>query len=477
MTELCDLGAVELRRMIGAREISPVELLEACIARTEAVDPAVNAMVARDFERARKTAQGAERAVMAGAALGALHGLPVGVKDLNATEGLRTTQGSLLYQDHVPEADERMVAALRAAGGIVFGKTNTPEFGAGANTKNRVYGATGNPFDRTRTCGGSSGGSAVALATGMVPLATGSDLGGSLRTPAGFCGVVGIRPTPGTVPVEARPVGLSPLSVQGPMGRSVADAALLLSAQAAHDRRDPFSRALDPALLRDPGRVELSSLRVGVTEDLGVAAVDDGIRKVFRARMARIALLFGACETRDPDLGPAHEIFEILRAVLFVAAHKKRLEQHRDLLGPNVIDNVERGLRYSLAEVAWAQVEQAKTYRRFLVLMAEIDVLIAPACSVSPFPHAQLTVEKINGEVMDTYIRWLAIAYGVTLTTHPVVVLPCGRDASGMPFGIQVIGRMGEDARLIDIAHGLEAALAADAELARPLPDLDQLKR
>ncbi len=476
MTELCDLGAVELRRRIGAKEISPVELLDSCIARTEAVDGAVNAMVARDFERARKTAQAAERAVVAGTPLGALHGLPVGVKDLNATEGLRTTQGSLLYQDHVPAADERMVAALRAAGGIVFGKTNTPEFGAGANTKNRVYGATGNPFDPERTCGGSSGGSAVALATGMVPLATGSDLGGSLRTPAGFCGVVGIRPTPGTVPVEARPVGLSPLSVQGPMGRSVADAALLLSAQAAHDRRDPFSRALDPALLRGPRQVDLSSLRVGVTEDLGLAAVDDGIRKVFRARMARIAPLFGACETRDPDLGPGHEIFEILRAVLFVAAHKERLERHRDRLGPNVIDNTERGLRYSLADVAWAHVEQAKTYRRFLALMEAFDVLICPACSVPPFPHAQLYVEKINGKKMDTYMRWLAISYGVTLTSHPVVALPCGRDDSGLPFGIQVIGRMGGDARLIDIAHSLETALAADAELARPLPDLDKLK-
>ena len=477
MTELCDLGAVDLRHMIGAKEISPVDLLDSCIARTEAVDGAVNAMVARDFERARETAKAAERAVMADAPLGALHGLPVAVKDLNATEGLRTTQGSLLYKDHVPEADERMVAALRAAGGNVLGKTNTPEFGAGANTKNRVYGATGNPFDPARTPGGSSGGSAVALATGMAPLATGSDLGGSLRTPASFCGVVGIRPTPGTVPSESRAVGLTPLSVQGPMGRSVADAALLLSAQAAYDWRDPFSHALDPKLLRGPSPVDLSGLKVGVTEDLGVAAVDNGIREIFRARMAKVAPLFGACEARDPDLGPAHEIFEILRAVIFVAAHKERLEKHRDLLGPNVIDNTERGLKYSLADVAWAHVEQAKTFRRFIATMDEVDVLLAPACSVSPFPHAQLYVEEINGKKMDTYMRWLAISYGVTLTTHPVVALPCGRDDLGLPFGIQVIGRMGQDARLIDIAHSLETALAADPELARPLPDLDKLRR
>ncbi|MCH6586773.1 MAG: amidase, partial [Proteobacteria bacterium] len=284
MTELCDLGAVALRRMIGAKEISPVELLDACIARTEAVDPAVNAMVTRDFERARETAKAAEQAVVAGDALGALHGLPIGIKDLNATEGLRTTQGSLLYEHNVPAADERVVAAVRAAGAVVFGKTNTPEFGAGANTRNRVFGATGNPFDPTLTPAGSSGGSAVALATGMVPLATGSDFGGSLRTPAGFCGVVGFRPTPGTVPNETRAVGLTPLSVQGPMGRSVADAALLLSAQVDDDRRDPFARPVDPALQRAPGTVDLSRLRVAVSEDLGCAPVDDGIRAVFRSR-------------------------------------------------------------------------------------------------------------------------------------------------------------------------------------------------
>ena len=295
MTELCDSSAVDLRRMIGAKEISPVELLDSCIARTEAVDGAVNAMVTRDFERARETAKAAEQAVTAGEALGALHGLPIGIKDLSATQGLRTTQGSLLYEHNVPAADERVVAAVRAAGAVVFGKTNTPEFGAGANTRNRVFGATGNPFDPTLTPAGSSGGSAVALATGMVPLATGSDFGGSLRTPAGFCGVVGFRPTPGTVPNETRAVGLTPLSVPGPMGRSVADAALLLSAMVDDDRRDPFARPVDPALLRAPETVDLSRLRVAVSEDLGCAPVDDGIRAVFRSRIEKLAPLFASC--------------------------------------------------------------------------------------------------------------------------------------------------------------------------------------
>jgi Asp-tRNA(Asn)/Glu-tRNA(Gln) amidotransferase A subunit family amidase len=477
MTELCDLEAVELRRLIGAKVISPRELLDSCIARVEAVNPAVNAVVATCLDRARDEAQAAEQAVVDGQPLGPLHGLPIGIKDLNATAGLRTTYGSLLYEDNVPARDERIVAAVRAAGAIVLGKTNTPAFGAGANTTNKVYGPTGNPFDPTLTCGGSSGGSAVALATGMVPLASGSDFGGSLRTPAGFCGVAGYRPTPGTVPNELRPVGQSPLSVQGPMGRSLADAALLLSAMVADDLRDPLARPPDPALSRAPDTVDLSTLRVALSEDLGCAPVDDGIRAVFRQRTARLGPIFASCETRDPDLGPAHEVFEILRGINFIAAHKERLERHRDQLGPNVIDNTERAQRYSAADVAWAHVEQTKLYRRFLALFDEVDLLICPACSVSPFPHEQLYVAEINGRRMDTYMRWLAITYGLTLTSSPVAVLPCGVDTLGLPFGIQIVGRVRRDAALLGIARSLERVMAGDADLARPVPNLKKLER
>ncbi len=476
MIELCDLDAVELRRLIGTKEISPRELLASCRARTEAVNPAVNAVVATCWERAETEAATAEKAVLAGAELGPLHGLPLGVKDLNETEGVRTTQGSLLHKDDVPAADQRMVAAIRAAGGIVVGKTNTPEFGAGANTKNRVFGATGNPFDPDLTCGGSSGGSAVALATGMVPLATGSDFGGSLRTPAGFCGVVGFRPTPGVVADETRGVGLSPFPVEGPMGRSVADTALLLSAQAAEDPRDPFARPLDPAGLQALAPLDLSGLTVAVSEDLGVAPLDDGIRGVFRERIGQLRGAFGTCQDRDPDLGPVHQVFEVLRGVNFIAAHKERLEKHRDLLGPNVIDNTERALKYGVSDVAWAHAEQTEIYRRTLAFFEEVDVLICPACSVSPFPHAELSVTEINGKRMDTYMRWLAITYGLTMTTHPVAAIPCGLDHKGMPFGIQLVGRYGDDTRLLRIAQAVERYLATRPELARPLPDLARLQ-
>ena len=476
MSELCELDAVELRRLIGLKKISPVELLESCLARIESVNPTVNAVVAMCLDRAREEARMAEDEVMQGDELGPLHGLPIGIKDLNVTEGLRTTFGSLLYENNVPETDERVVAAVRGAGAIVLGKTNTPEFGAGANTRNRVYGATGNPFDPTLTCAGSSGGSAAALATDMVPLASGSDFGGSLRTPAGFCGVVGFRPSPGTVPSETRPIGLTPVSVQGPMARTVADAALLLSAMTDDDPRDPYARPLDPGLLMPLETVDLSSLRVGYSEDLGCAPVDNAIRAVFRERMATMSSLFGLAEPCDPDLGPAHDVFEIIRGVNFIAAHKDRVANHRDKLGPKVIDNVDRALEYSAADVAWANVEQTKLYRRFLALFDDIDVLVCPACSVSPFPHSEWHVDEINGEKMDTYMRWLAITYGITLTTHPVAVIPCGLDSKGMPFGIQIVGPMLADRLVLEVAHSIERAIAGDGDLARPLPDLAVLR-
>jgi len=476
MTELCDLSAVELRRRIGTKEVSPVEVLDACVTRIEAVNPTLNAVVALDTKRARNAAKAAEKAVLDGDDLGPLHGLPIGIKDLTATADLRTTYGSLIHENNIPDADDPIVADIREAGGIVLGKTNTPEFGAGGNTRNSVYGPTGNPFNPALTCGGSSGGSAVALATGMMPLATGSDLGGSLRTPAGFCGVVGFRPTPGTIPNDLRNAALLPFPVDGPMGRNVADAALLMSALVGEDPRDPLTRPLDPTLFDMPQGIDLSSLRVATTEDLGCAAVDKSIRATFRSRMAKISNFFGECSARDPELGPAHEVFEILRSVIFIAAHKERLEQHRDILGPNVLENTNRGMKYSAADVAWANVEQSNLYRRFIDMFDEIDILIAPVCAVSPFPHKQWSVSEINGENMDTYMRWLALVYGITLSLHPVVAIPCGVDGHGLPFGIQIVGRYQGDAEVLAIAHALELALANDKDMARPLPNLAKLK-
>jgi len=474
MTELCDLSALELRRMIGTKEISPVELLAACRARIERIDGAVTAFVATCWERAEAEAQSAERAVMAGEALGSLHGLPIGIKDLALTEGLRTTFGSPQFAAFLPEADERQVAALRRAGAIVVGKTNTPEFGAGANTVNPVYGATGNPFDPDKTCAGSSGGSAVALATGMVPLATGSDMGGSLRNPAAYCGVVGFRPGPGAVPHELRLIGWSPLGVQGPMGRTVADTALLFEAMAAFDPRDPLSYPLDMIGGLEP--VALGGLRVAISEDLGFAPVDDDIRQVFRQAMGRIRGAFAQADDRDPPLDEgADEAFEVTRAISFLAAHAETWRSRPEMLGPNIQANVEQGLAMSLEDVARAMQAHTLLYRRFLEFMADYDALICPAMAVPPFPHAQLYVEAINGARLRTYFHWLALAYGLTLTAHPVACIPCGRDHTGMPFGIQVCGRRFGDRRTLAVAASLERYLQDIPDLARPVPDLDAL--
>jgi amidase len=474
MTDLCDLSAVELRRLIGAKQISPVDLLASCRVRIERVNGAVNAFVATCWERAEDEAMAAERAVIAGDALGPLHGLPIGIKDLALTEGLRTTFGSPQFTDHVPQADERQVAAVRAAGAIVVGKTNTPEFGAGANTVNPVYGPTGNPFDPDKTCAGSSGGSAVALATGMVPLATGSDMGGSLRNPAAYCGVVGFRPSPGAVPHELRLLGWSSLGVQGPMGRTVADAALLFGVMAGTDYRDPLSSPRSAPMQVAP--VDLGSLRVAISEDLGFAPVDDGIREVFRHAVARIRGAFARVDHRDPPLdGGANEVFEVTRAINFLAAHAETWRRRREVLGPNVSANVEQGLAMSLADVARAMTAQTTLYRRFLEFMADYDVLLCPAMAVPPFPHAQLYVEAINGERLRTYFHWMALAYGLTLVAHPVACIPCGRDHTAMPFGIQVCGRRYGDERTLAIAAALECHLQGIPELVRPVPDLAAL--
>ncbi len=477
MTKPCDLSAVEARRLIGRKALSPVELVTSCITRIGETNSTLNAITAIDEDGALAVAKEAEDAVMRGDDLGILHGLPIGIKDLQATRGLRTTWGSLLYKDHVPEKDDPVVANVRSEGGIILAKTNTPEFGAGANTTNKVFGATGNPFDPDKTCGGSSGGSGVAVATGMVPLATGTDHGGSLRTPATFCGVVGFRPSPGLVPRTTRPVALLPMPVLGPMARSVEDAHLLLQAQLDLDKDDPFS---SDDVMRIPDAlsgVDLGSLKVAFSADLGCAPLDNDIRKIFESRTAAFAHMFAETHQRDPDLADVHEAFEIIRSIQFVAAHKERLENNRDQLGPNVINNTERGLSYSLPDVAWALKAQTDLYTRFRAFFDEADILICPAASVSPFPHAQLFVEEINGEKMPTYMRWLAMTYALTMALPSAVCLPCGVDHLGMPFGIQIVGPIGSDAFVLEVAFALEQALAANKETARPEPDLKKLAK
>ena len=476
MSSLCEMTATDLRHMIGRKDISPVELVEASIDRIEMVDSSLNAVVTKNYEAARKAAKTAEKSVLDGEMLGMLHGLPIGIKDLEATANLRTTLGSKLYADHVPTKDLGSVANVRNAGGIILGKTNTPEFGAGANTRNLVFGATGNPFNPEKTCGGSSGGSAVALATGMVPLASGSDYGGSLRTPAGFCGVVGIRPSPGIVAAETRPVGLLPFSVLGPMGRTVDDANLLLQAQMGPNPHDPFSTMFADELTLPLKGADLGSIRAMLSANLGSAAMSNDYRKIFIERAKMFQHHFAYSFIGDPDFTHGDNAFEVLRGVNFVAAHGDRVRDHRDELSPNVVDNVDRGLSYSLADVAEAHLQQTQIARRWLDLFKEIDVVICPATSTTPFNHDQWTITEIDGVQMETYMRWLAITYLPTMALACGVVIPCGVDNVGMPFGIQILSAPGNDRLVIETAKALETVLAQHQETSRPCPDISKLK-
>lgn len=457
MADLCDLEAVELRRLIGAGEISPVDLVESCIARIEAADPAVNAITAKAFDRARAEARAAEAAVRRGDALGPLHGLPIGVKDLSDTEGLLTTHGSLLFADHVPAADERVVAVLRQAGAIVLAKTNTPEFGAGANTRNEVFGPTRNPFDHDLTCGGSSGGSAVALACGMVPLATGSDLAGSLRTPAAFCGIVGFRPTPGLIPTETRGHGWSPLAVDGPMARTVADAGLMLSAMVGDDPRDPLSLGADGEPFRRLEAPDLGGLSVAFTENLGFAPVDGRVRTAFHAAARALEPAFGRSAEFTVDMGGVDRAFATLRAVGFVAAHREKVETTPDKVGPNVTANVVAGLALGLADVSAALTVQTRVVRDFDAFLAGVDVVICPVAGHPPFPWRDWYPATVDGATLSSYFHWLALAYGPTLAGLPSVALPFGRDAAGLPFGLQIIGRRRGDRAVLAAARAIEA--------------------
>jgi amidase len=478
----CDLTAVEARRLIGAKALSATELVESCIARIEAVDHAVNAMVARDFDGARATAKAADAATARGEALGPLHGLPIGIKDLEPAAGLRFTSGSLLSRDNVPTSDARLVRTIRAAGANVIGKTNTPEFGAGANTRNAVYGATGNPFDPAKSCAGSSGGSAVALAAGMVPLCQGSDTGGSLRNPAAFCGIVGFRPTPGLVPTERRPHGWNVLSVVGPMGRTVADTALLLSAIIGDDAGDPLATTVHGATIRQPGDfypvkpIDLSRLRVALTPDFGFAPTERHIAEIFAEKTGLFRHVFARAQDAAPDCAGTDEAFEILRALGFLAAHLDKVRNTPDLVGPNVRANVEEGLRYSAEDIARGFTLQTALYQRWQSFFNQYDVILTPAITISPRSWRELYPAEIDGKPTRTYFHWLAMAYAVSVVGHPAISLPVGLDRNGMPFGLQIVGPRGGDALVFRVAAALEAMLAGDSRTARPVPDLTALQ-
>lgn len=458
--DLTLLPATRLAAMLRAREVSARELLEAHLDRVDRLNPTVNALVTLDVEGARAAATAADRALVRGGALGALHGLPVGHKDTHLTAGLRTTFGSPVHRDFVPSHDELVVARLRGAGAIRLGKTNVPEFAAGSHTTNPVFGPTRNPHDPSRSAGGSSGGAAAALATGMVALAEGSDMGGSLRNPAAFCGVVGLRPTPGRVPTFPATLGFSTLSVQGPLGRTVGDVALGLSVLAGPDPRVPISLSEPGTSFTPPVREDLTGLRVAWAPDLGGRVpVDSEVRDALAGVPGLVADLGGELALDCPDLDEADEVFTVLRAWLFAASLGPVVDAHPELVNAAIHGNVAAGRRLSGADLARAEAAHTRLHVAVAEFFTRHDVLLAPTSQVVPFDVDTEYPAVVDGVTQQDYLGWMRSCTLVSACGVPALSLPAGATATGLPVGLAVIGPPRAEQRVLEVGHALEHAL------------------
>lgn len=468
--ELCLRPATELAALVRSRTVSAAELLAAHLRRIERLNPRVNAICTLDAEGAKAAAARIDAELAAGAAPGPLAGLPVAVKDLVDVAGLPTTRGSPLYRDAVADHDALMVRRLRAAGAVVVGKSNVPEFGAGSHTFNTVFGVTRNPYDLGRSAGGSSGGGAAALSSGMIALADGSDYGGSIRNPPSFNSVVGLRPTPGRVPKVPAGDPWETLSVLGPMGRTVADAALLLSVIAGPDPRDPTALS-EPPPPAATAPADLKGCRVAYSRDLGLLPVEPDVTQVIERALPRLADLGCVIEEAHPDLFGGAEAFDVLRALRFAGEHAAHLRDHRAQLKDTVIWNVERGLALTAPQVIRAHGLRAEQYLRMSAFLERFDVLILPVSQVAPFPVEVDWVRSVNGVPMETYIDWMRSCSLITMTSHPALSLPCGFTPGGLPVGAQIVGRYRGEAELLAFAAAWEAALGVASR--RPDPDGD----
>jgi amidase len=455
-TSLTELTACEGVDRLDRGEVTPVDCLDALEARIAAVDGAVNALPVLCFDRARDRARRLmERPV---GERGRLAGLPVPIKDLTDVAGVRTTHGSPIFTDHVPAESDLMVDMIEAEGGIVYAKSNTPEFGAGGNTFNEVFGTTLNPWNTALSAAGSSGGAAVALATGTAWVAQGSDLGGSLRNPASFCGVVGLRPSPGRVASNPGSKIDRLLGVKGPMARTVEDTALLLDAMTGEHPGDPVSLPRTESFLA-AARSGWRPARVAFSPDLGITPVDPEVAAICRDAAARFAEIGAVVEEAHPDLSEAHDAFQVLRGMTFAVSYAGLLSKHRDKLKPDVVWNIERGLACSMADVVRAENQRALLYRRMNAFFETYDLLLCPATIVAAYPAGERYVSQCAGHTFSNYVEWLAIAYAITLTASPALSLPCGFTRDGRPVGLQIVARVRQEGRLLAGARALEEVL------------------
>ncbi|GAB7004158.1 amidase [Nocardioides sp. AN3] len=455
-------SAREMAGAVRARQISARELLELHLARIAERNPEVNAIVSLDVERARAGAALADQHLAVGQSVGPLHGLPFAFKDTHAVAGWRTTYGSPLYRDNVPVADELVVERIRRAGVVTIGRTNVPEFAAGSHTFNTLFGTTRNPVDTSRSAGGSSGGAAAALAAGMVPLAEGSDMGGSLRNPASFCGVVGLRPSVGRVPEWPRQNQWETTSVGGPMARNVGDLALLLSVIAGPDPRAPLALGDPGTAFAPPLAGSLRGLRVAWSLDLGGAfEVDAEVAAVVEQAGRLLARSGAEVFSAWPDLSLADDTFRTLRAWHFQASYGALLARHPEAFKPSLADNIRAGETLSGADVARAYAQRTRIAETMRLFFGSFDVLVLPVSQVPPFPADQEFPTAINGRPMATYLDWMRSAYYITVTGCPAISVPAGTTSEGLPVGVQIVAPHGADRRLLEIAAAFEAAQEA----------------
>ena len=457
-TSLCFLTATELAQKIRAGEISAVETMEAHLAQIEKVNPQVNAIVTLLPEMGMEAARKADEKLARGEEVGPLHGLPVAHKDLVQTKGIRTTFGSLVHEDFIPEEDALLVERLREAGAILLGKTNTPEFGAGSQTFNKVFGVTKNPYDLSKTCGGSSGGAAVSVSCRMLPFADGSDLGGSLRNPTNFCNVVGLRPSVGRVPSWPSESGWNSFAVDGPIARTVEDAALMLSVLAGSDLRSPISLPESGAVFRKPLERDLKGTRIAWSADLGGLPVDIRVTKTLEAQREVFEDLGCIVEEGFPDFSDADEIFKTFRAWFYEMNHGYLLPEHRDQMKETVVWNIESGIKLSGPELGRAEVKRTELFHRVRKFMQNYDFLALPVSQVPPFPIEQEFVSEINGVKMDSYLDWMRSCYFISVTGQPAISVPCGFSSDGLPVGLQLVGKMNDDLGVLCLAHAFEKA-------------------
>ncbi|HEY7674254.1 MAG TPA: amidase [Burkholderiales bacterium] len=453
------LSAVELARLIRTRKLSPFEVAQAHLAAIEKLNPEVNAFCTVAAEKALGWAREAEQAVMKRRKLGPLHGVPIGIKDLTPTAGIRTTWGSTLFAEHVPTADAEVVVRLKTAGAIVLGKTNTPEFGAGANTVNKLFGATRNPWNTALSASGSTGGGAAALASRMVPLAEGTDFGGSLRTPAAFCGVVGLRTTAGLVAKYPATLPWHDQSVAGPMARTAEDCALLLDAMTGLSPKSPLSCAAPwrSAHERVAGAKNLKKLRLAYAPDIAGIGVDGEIERVCRTAASDLASAGASVDEIEISMGDGRDAFLALRGEAMLGNHLERLERIGEL-GDNLAGNIRSGLALKINDVARAEHKRAEIWHRWRMLFEKYDLVLTPTAPVPPFPVEKNYPDVIYGRKLQHYIDWIGPTFLVSLAALPAVSVPAGLTSAKLPVGLQIVGPRFSEPLILTAAKFVEAA-------------------